>query len=55
MLWHPSECRDNRGKNGRPSEAIVFRIFGKEERATLFITGQATNSGNRLERIVIQY
>jgi len=35
MLWRPSESRDNRGKNGRPSEAIVLRIYGKKEGATL--------------------
>jgi hypothetical protein len=54
-LWRPSESRDYRGKDGRPSEAVVLRIYCREERATLFITGQATNSGNRLERIIIQY
>jgi len=48
MLWRPSESRDYRGKNGRPSEAVVLRIYGREERATLFIMGQAANSGNRL-------
>jgi hypothetical protein len=32
MLFRPSESREYRGTNERPSKAVVLRTYGREER-----------------------
>jgi len=40
MLFRPSESREYRGTNERPSKAVVLRTYGREEGAIPFMTMQ---------------